>query len=55
MNWCANGLDCDNGTVEPIFLENVDVCLDLNVIRGVLPSGVVCNRINEIMKMNCVR
>jgi hypothetical protein len=52
MNVGVNWL-CDNiGTIEAVFLEDVDICLDLSVIRSVFLSWVICNAINEITYMN---
>ena len=48
MNAGANRL-CDNiGTAEAVFLEDIDVCLDFDVIRSVFSSRVICNSVNKI-------
>lgn len=52
MNTCANRLSGDIRTVEPAFLEDINICLDLNIIGTVFSSRVICNGINEIANMN---
>lgn len=48
MNAGANWLDGDGGTVEVVFLKDVDVRLDLDVIWCIVAGGVICNGIDEI-------
>ena len=51
-NACANGIDSDAGTVEAVLFKDVDVRLDLGVVRSVFSSWIVGNGVNKITYVN---
>lgn len=54
-NTCANWVDDDIRAAEVLFFEDVDVCLDLGVIRSGFSGQVIFDGIDEVTYVNYVR
>lgn len=48
MDADANGIGSDVRMLEAVFLEDVEICLDLDVVWSIFSSRVICNGIDEI-------